>query len=74
METFMQNLVSQKEFFKEVFREVIKEVMLEEKLSFFDSIFPYASKKESEEISEIYGKPENYKSDEFVDLTDWVVQ
>lgn len=70
----MQSLVSQKEFFKELFREVIKEVMLEEKLSFYDSKFPNASKEESDEIADIYGKPESYKSDEFVDLTDWVVR
>jgi hypothetical protein len=68
----MINTEEQKKFLKEVFREVVLEVMNEEKLSFYDSIFPNANKAESEEIEKHYGLPESYKKDEFMDMTDWI--
>jgi hypothetical protein len=68
----MIDLVEQKDMLKEAFREVILEVMHEERLNFYDSIFPKVSKNENAEIIENYGTPANYRTDDFVDMTDWV--
>ena len=69
----MINLIDHKEFLKEIFREVIQEVISEERLRFYDSIFPMASIKEIEEIEELYGSPDNYKTEDFEDMTDWII-
>lgn len=69
----MENNLEQKEFLKEIFKEVIHEVIIEERISFYDSIFPVASEKEMAEIESIYGEPENIKNEELVDMTDWVL-
>ena len=51
----MPNIVDQRGFFKELFREVILEVMHEEKINFYDSVFPSANKDELADIETLYG-------------------
>ena len=46
----MLTTTENREFFKEIFREVIVEVMNEERIGFYNSIFPMASNDEIQEI------------------------
>ena len=68
----MLTTTENREFFKEIFREVIVEVMNEERIGFYNSIFPMASNDEIQEIEEHYGSPDNYSKEDFEDMTDWV--
>lgn len=68
----MIDILEQKEILKSVFKEVVLEVIHEQKISFYDSIFPNATQNEVVEIEQTYGSPMNYKSEEFIDMTDWV--
>lgn len=69
----MISLIEKKGVIKEILREVVLEVMHKERLSFYDSIFPNASNLEIEEISKLYGKPENYKIEYFISLNEMVI-
>ena len=68
----MISVLEQKGVLKELFREVILEVIHEERISFYDSIFPNASKEESEEVNKMYGTPQNYSKEDFKDMSDWI--
>ncbi len=68
----MLSTTEQREFFKEIFREVILEVMNEERIDFYNSIFPKAADAEIEEIENLYGSPDKYSKDDFEDMTDWL--
>ncbi len=56
---------------KEIFRDVINEVIREERIVFYDSIIPFASRPETEDIEKLYGCPDDYKKEDFVDMTNW---
>jgi len=44
----------------------------EERLSLFLALIPIVSTKEMQEIENKFPSPENYNTDEFVDMTTWV--
>jgi len=68
----MINIIEEKKLIKELFRDVIKEVIKEERISFYQSVVPAVSKAETEDIEERYGKPDDYKKEDFADMTEWV--
>lgn len=69
----MPDILKEKTFIKEMFRDVLLEVIKEERINFYQSIIPTASASEIKEIEKSYGSPANYKKDDFVDMTDWVM-
>jgi hypothetical protein len=69
----MELVLDQKEMLKDIFREIIKEVIQEEKISFYDSIFPLANNKESKDLETMYENPNSYQKSDFKDMTDWVL-
>jgi len=68
----MINVVEERNMIKEIFRDVINEVILEERISFYPTIVPVASKAEIKDIEKLYGDPKDYKKEDFVDMSDWV--
>ena len=68
----MINIIEEKKMIKELFRNVIKEVIQEERISFYQSVIPVVSKSETIDVEERYGKPDDYKKEDFADMTDWV--
>ena len=68
----MINIIEEKKMIKELFRDVIKEVIQEERISFYQSVVPVVSKSETEDIKERYGKPDDYKKEDFTDMSEWV--
>ena len=70
----MNEFIEQKDIIKEIFRDVIYEVIREERINFYQTLFPNVSLKENQEIENLYDKPENYKKDEFKDMSLWIMQ
>ena len=64
---------SELDLFKKVIKESIKEALREERQVLYDTLIPFVSEKEQEEIESLYGSPGNYNEDEFEDMTDWVI-
>ena len=64
----MINTIEERNVIKEIFREIIKE----ERINFYHSTIPLASKSETNEIEELYGDLDDYKKEDFVDMSDWV--
>ncbi len=59
---------------KFLIKDSIREALREERLSLYEVLIPYVSKKEQAEIELKFGHPANYEEDEFDDMTDWVMQ
>ncbi|RKY56303.1 MAG: hypothetical protein DRP89_01640 [Candidatus Neomarinimicrobiota bacterium] len=59
---------------KELVKESVREVLRDERLTLYEVLIPYVTKKELQEIDKKYGLPENYDEEDFVDMTDWVKQ
>ncbi len=57
---------------RQIIKESIREVLQEERLSLFLALIPIVSTKEMQEIENKFPSPENYNTDEFVDMTAWV--
>ncbi len=57
---------------RQIIKESIREVLQEERLSLFLALIPIVSTKEMQEIENKLPSPENYNTDEFVDMTAWV--
>ncbi len=57
---------------KEIIKESIREVLKEERLSLYEILIPYVSKKELNEIQKKFGSPKKYDENEFVDMTAWI--
>ncbi|MDX1978144.1 MAG: hypothetical protein SFT94_10780 [Pseudanabaenaceae cyanobacterium bins.68] len=57
---------------KELIKESIREVLREERLLLSQSLVPSISEEEQTEIESQLGSPHKYKSDELVDMTEWV--
>ncbi len=57
---------------KEIIKESIREVLKEERLSLYEILIPYVTKKELNEIRKKFGSPEKYDEDDFVDMTAWI--
>jgi hypothetical protein len=70
----MTGTLKERNIIKEIFRDVINEVIREERINFYQYIIPVASQSEISNIEELYGSPENYKKEDFVDMTNWVKQ
>lgn len=67
-------MVVDEKTFRKIIKESIRDVLREERLSLYEVLIPYASKKELREIEERYGSPSDYDEKEFKDLTDWVMK
>ncbi len=67
----MIDIIEERKLIKEIFRDVINEVIREERISFYNSIIPLVSKQETDDIEKLYGSPDDYKKEDFVDMTDW---
>jgi len=57
---------------KTLIKESVREVLKEERLTLYEVLIPYVTKKELKEIHRKFGSPANYDEDEFVDMTDWI--
>lgn len=57
---------------KETIKESIREVLKEERLTLYEILTPYATKKEINDIHKRFGSPDKYNEDGFVDVTDWI--
>jgi len=53
-------------------RETIREILREERLALCLALIPRVSEKEMTEIREQFGIPSECKTEEFVNVTDWV--
>jgi len=59
---------------KEIIKDGVKEALKEERLTLYEIIVPYASKKEIDEIHKKFGSPNKYKRKDFVDMTKWTMK
>ena len=59
---------------KEIIKDGVKEALKEERLTLYEIIVPYASKKEIDEINKKFGSPGKYKRKDFVDMTNWTIK
>ncbi len=59
---------------KQLIKESVREVLKEERLGLYELLIPYVSNEEMKEIKEKYGIPSNYDENEFVDMTEWVME
>lgn len=57
---------------KEIIKESIREVLKEERLTLYEILTPYVSKKELNEIQKKFGSPQRYDENDFVDMTAWI--
>lgn len=57
---------------RKIVKESIKEALREERLSLYEVLIPFVSKKELKDIEERYGSPSDYDERDFKDWTDWV--
>jgi len=64
----MENMEQLKILIKESIREVLKE----ERLSLYETLISYVSKKEMREIEERLCSSSDYDKEGFMDMTDWV--
>jgi hypothetical protein len=67
-------MVINEKAFRKIVKESIKDALREERLSLYEVLIPYVSKKELRDIEERYGSPADYDEKEFKDLTDWVMK
>lgn len=67
----MINIIEERKLIKEIFRDVINEVIREERISFYNSIIPLVPKQETDDVEKLYGSSDDYKKEDFVDMTDW---
>ncbi|TVQ18807.1 MAG: hypothetical protein EA367_13675 [Leptolyngbya sp. DLM2.Bin15] len=58
--------------FKQLVKESIREVLREERLKLCLLLMPRVSDKEMQTLQAQLGKPAEYDSSEFINLTDWV--
>lgn len=58
--------------FKKIIKESVKEALREERHMLYDTLIPFVSAKEQQEIESLYGSPGNYNENDFEDMTDWV--
>ncbi|MFA3783494.1 hypothetical protein ABRY23_10570 [Melioribacteraceae bacterium 4301-Me] len=59
------------EALKIMIKDSIREVLAEERISLIQALIPSVSKKELTDIERRYGKPEDYKKKEMIDMTRW---
>ncbi len=57
---------------KLLIKESMREVLREERLLLCNSLMPYISNEEQNEIETEFGTPLDYDDQESVDMTDWV--
>ncbi len=57
---------------KLLIKESLREVLREERLFLCNSLMPYVSQEEQNEIEIEFGKPSDYDDQESVDMIDWV--
>ena len=57
---------------KEMIKESMREVIREERLSLYEILIPYATRKEVNEIEMKFGSPKKYDEEKFVDMTAWI--
>lgn len=57
---------------KEIIKESVREVLREERLTLYEILIPTVSKKELVDIHQRYGSPQNYRDEDFVDMTSWI--
>jgi len=67
-------MVVDEKTFRKIVKESIRDVLREERLSLYEVLIPYVSKKEMREIEERYGSPSDYDEKEFIDLTNWAMK
>lgn len=68
----MINLAEDRNAIKEIFRDILHEVIIEERVKFYPTIVPIATKAEINDIEKLYGDPADYKKEDFVDMSDWL--
>ncbi len=59
---------------KQIIKDGVKEALKEERITLYEIIVPYATKKEIEEIHKKFGSPDKYKEKDFVDMTKWTLK
>ncbi|MCL5990834.1 MAG: hypothetical protein M1419_01870 [Bacteroidetes bacterium] len=69
----MPDILKEKTLIKEMFRDVLLEIIREERIKFYDTIIPTVSDEEMKDIEKRYGSSSKYKKEDFVDMTDWVM-
>ena len=57
---------------KALIKESIREVLREERLTLCNLLMPYVSDEEQQEIETELGSPQNYETEEVIDMTDWI--
>ena len=55
-------------------KESIEDALREERLSLYEVLIPYVSKKELRDIEERYRSPSEYDEKDFQNMTDWVIK
>lgn len=65
-------MVLNEKTFRKIVKESIKDALREERLSLYEVLIPFVSKKELKDIEERYGSPSDYDERDFKDWTDWV--
>ena len=57
---------------KALIKESVREVLKEEWFGLWQSVIPEVNDAEQADIEKSSGVPEDYKRDDFVDMTDWL--
>jgi hypothetical protein len=57
---------------KKLIKESIREVLQEERLNLCKILIPEVDDQELAELEHKFGMPDDYKCEEFIDMTDWV--
>ncbi|MEB3310967.1 MAG: hypothetical protein VKJ02_12100 [Snowella sp.] len=57
---------------KTLIKESVREVLREERLILCNTLMPYVSEAEQQEIETEFGSPLDYEDDELIDMTHWV--